>query len=453
VKGTGRELGAEGLQRLAAPALEVRGAEGVEVVVQRAADAVTRFANSQIHQNVETETIEVRVRVVLPGGRSGVTAVTTDDPAQVAEAAAQARTIAGHAPEDPAFPGLAPAAPAAAADVDRATVEASPAERAAAVAALLAQVPAGFEAAGALETGAAELGVFTTAGQAVSALVSRAALTTVVSGPSSSGYGEEGGPALSGIDPGAMGRRAAEKARLGADPVDVEPGDWAVVLEPAATGALVQFLSYLGFGARAYLEGRAFTSGRLGQAAADPKITLLDDVTAPGAVGFPFDAEGTPKRRVALIQDGVLAGVVHDRATAAEAGTDSTGHGLPAPNTWGPLATNPLLEAGDGGSIADLVAGVERGLLVTRFHYTNVVHALETVLTGMTRDGTFLIEDGRLVRGVRNLRFTQSALGALAKVDAVGTETGYASELFFGGARCPALRLPAFAFTSTTTFG
>ncbi len=446
-------LGPRGLARLADAALALAGSDEVEVVVSRSAQAVTRFANSQIHQNVWTEQVEVRVRVVLPGGRSGVAAVTTDDPARVAAAAEAARAIAAVAPEDPDFPGLAPAALLGGVPGDEATVGASPADRAGAVAALVAQVPSGYEAAGAYETGAAELGVFTTAGQSATALLSRAALTTVVTGATSSGYAEAGGRAVADVDPAAVGRRAAHKARLGADPVEVDPGTWAVVLAPAATATLVQFLSYLGFGGRAWLEGRAFTSGRLGEAALDPALTIVDDATAPGTVGYPFDAEGTPAQRVELVRDGVLRGVVHDRATGARAGTGSTGHGLPAPNTFGPVAANPLVAPGDGGSVQDLVDGCERGLLVTRFHYTNVVQPLETVLTGMTRDGTFLVEDGRVVGAVRNLRFTQSVLAALARVEAVSTETGYASELFFGGARCPALRLPAFAFTSTTTFG
>jgi predicted Zn-dependent protease len=449
-------LGSDGLARLAEPALALAGGrdvDGVEVLVRRSAGGLARFANSQLLQHVDTEDVEVGVRVVAPGGRVGVVGVSTDDPAEVARTAAEAAAIARLAPGDPDFPGLAPRAPVAGVEVDEATAAASPADRAAAVAALLAEVPGDVDAAGAYETGATELGVFTSAGQAATARVSRAALTTVLSGATSSGYAEAGGRSAAVIDPGALGRRALAKVRAAASPVDVDPGTWPVVLEPAATGALVQFLALLGFSGRAYLEGRAFTSGRLGEAALDPKVTVVDDALSPDTVGFPFDAEGTPKQRVELVRGGVLGAVVHDRATGARAGSGSTGHGLPAPNTYGPVAANPLMAAGDDGSVDDLVAGCERGLAVTRFHYTNVVQPLETVLTGMTRDGTFLVEDGRVVGAVRNLRFTQSILEALARVDAVSTETGYASELFFGGSRCPGLRLPAFTFTSTTTFG
>jgi PmbA protein len=455
-------LGGEGLARLAAPALDLAerpagaGAESaveVEVVVQRSSSGLTRFANSEIHQHVWTDEVTAGVRVVVPGGRVGVVGVTSDRPANVRQAAEEALDLARLAPPDPDFPGLAPSAPVESIPVDVATTAQTPADRADEVAALLAEVPDQFAAAGAYTSGDQELGVFTSTGQAATTRLSNAAVTVVVTGSTSSGYGQAGGRAAGELNPAEVGKRAVAKARAGADPVDVDPGDWPVVLEPPATGTLVQFLSYLGFGGRAYLEGRAFTSERLGDAALDPRLTIVDDAFSPNTVGYPFDFEGTPKQRVALVRDGVLAAVVHDRATGARAGTSSTGHGLPAPNTFGPLALNALLQPGDGGSVEDLIAGCERGLCITRFHYTNVVHPFHTVITGMTRDGTFLIEDGRIVSAVRNLRFMQSILEGLAEVEAVSTETGYSTDLFAGGSRAPALRLPAFAFTSTTTFG
>ena len=446
-------LGRAALERLADAALELREAAGVEVLVQHERGGLTRFANSQIHQNVWTDDVEVGVRVVTADGRQGVASAHTDDPAVVAATAADALRLAEVSPVDPDFPGLAPTAEAATVLVDEPTLAASPGDRAADVRAVLAEVPDTLEAAGAYQTRASELGVFTTTGQRAYAPLSSAQLTLVVIGPSSSGYAEAGGRARSEVDPAGSARRAVGKAKAGVDPVGLDAGDYKVVLEPAATGTLVQFLSYLAFGGKAYLEGRSVASQRLGEQVADRRITIVDDALSPATLGFPFDFEGTPKRRVDLIRDGVLAGVVHDRRTARKAGAVSTGHGLPAPNPHGPFAVNPLLMPGDGGGVDDLVAGTERGLLVTRFHYANVVHPLRTAITGMTRDGTFLIEDGRLTRGVRNLRFTQSILGALEHVDAVGTDTGYATELFFGGSRWPALALPRFAFTGTTTFG
>lgn len=446
-------MGRDAMEGLAAPALELAGAAGVEVTVERTAAALTRFAASSIHQNVATEDVVVSVRVATDDGRIGVVGASTDDPAEVARVAHEALAVARVSPVDPTFAGFAP--PGAVRDVplDDATAGATPADRAATVRALLAEVPGPFEAAGAYATAAAELAVFTSAGQRAYAPLSSATLSTVVTGPSSSGWAEAGGRSADDVDAGGVAQRALGKARAGASPREVEEGDWAVVLEPPAVATLVQFLAYLGFGARAVAEERSFVSGQLGQRLFDPSVTIVDDAAAPGALGYAVDWEGTPKQRVTLVDSGVVAGVVHDRATAAAAGTTSTGHALPAPSALGPIPLHPVLVPGDGGTVDDLVGATERGLLVTRFHYTNVVHPLRVILTGMTRDGTFLVENGRVVAPVRNLRFTCSLLDVLAQVSAVGTQTGYGTELFGGGAPFPALRLPAFSFTGSTTFG
>ena len=446
-------LGREGCERLAAAAFDARDDMALEVVVERVAEGLTRFANSQIHQNVWRDVVSIALRAVTDDGRTGVVRVHTDDPAEVAQACREAVRLARLSPPDLQFPGLAPAAPARDVHVDEATLTASPRDRAGAVRSVLGEVPATMEAAGAYRTAAREIAVHTTAGQHVYAPLSVAGLTLVTTGPSSSGYAEAGGRAMRDIDPGATAAAAVRKAQAGTDPIEVDAGAWPVVLEPPAVATLVQWLAYLGFAGRAWLEERTFTAGRMGEQLLDERITVVDDAMAPTAVGQPFDAEGTPKQPVELVRNGVAANVVHDRDTAARSGTTSTGHALPAPNTFGPLATDPVLLPGDGGSIDDLVAGCERGILVTRFHYTNVVHPKQTVLTGMTRDGTFLISDGRVSRPVRNLRFTQSILTALEAVEAISSETRYATELFGEGARFPALRLPAFSFSGTTSFG
>ena len=425
----------------------------VEVLVHREAEGLTRFANSQIHQNVWRDDVAVTVRVVRAGGRTGVISVHTDDPAEVASAAAAAAQIAAVSPEDPEYPGLSEFAPVGAVPVDEATVNATPQQRAAAVRAILDEVPDDLSAAGAYRTTGGELGLFNTTGQRAYAPTSFANLSMVVAGPTSSGWAEAGGRSMADMDPAASGRRAVAKAQAGRDPVEVPPGAWPVILEAPAVATVVQFLAYLGFGGRSWLEGRAFTSQRLGEPVVDSRLTLVDDAVSPASTGVPFDYEGTPKQRVELLKDGVAAAVVHDRHSARQAGVSSTGHGLPAPNTHGPMALDPVLLPGNDGSLEDLIGRCERGLLITRFHYTNVVHPKETSITGMTRDGTFLIEDGRITSGVRNLRFTQSILGALEHIDGLSTETAYASEIFETGARFPALALPSFVFNSTTSFG
>jgi PmbA protein len=207
-------------------------------------------------------------------------------------------------------------------------------------------------------------------------------------------------------------------------------------------------VGFIGFSALAVQEGRSFM--RLGEQITGANISIYDDGYDPRGFPMAFDFEGVPKRRVDLIKDGVAHAVVYDSYTAGrEPGRQSTGHALPAPNTYGPLPLNLVLAPGPTPK-ADLIKGIKRGLWVTRFHYVNIVHPLQTVLTGMTRDGTFLIEDGVITQPVKNLRFTQSVLDALRHAEPA--DTLKLQKSFFGGTLAPALRIEGFNFSSATEF-
>jgi len=436
---------------LAADALTLDDCAAVEVGLTRSDVALTRFADSRVHQNVARVDGEARVRVVVEGVRVGVAVTNELTHEAVRRAAERARDIARISPPDPQYAGM-PAGdqPYSAAGTDDSdTASCSPAERAGLVASILAELPAGVLGAGFVETGRVERAIANSYGLAGSHAGTHASASILASGDDSTGHAEDGASALSGLDVSALGARAARKVELGRHPRDVDPGTWPVVLESGATEVLVQFLDYVAFGGRDYNDGRSALCGRLGQQVCSARVTIVDDALSPLLPGQPFDAEGTPKRRVALIDNGIAASVGHDRSTALVAGTKSTGHALPRPNPYGPFPAHIIMEAGTA-SLDDLVAGCERGLYVTRFHYTNVVHPLKTSITGMTRDGTFLIEDGRIVGGVHNLRFTQSILAALNQVEDVGRDVELASDAFFGAAAAPAVRLSSFAFTSAT---
>lgn len=436
---------------LAGPALALDACDAVEVALTRSDTALTRFADSRVHQNVARIDGDARVRVVVDGSRSGVVVTNSLDPAALLRAAEQARDIARLSPPDPLFAGLTPGAQSyqAAGHDDPATGRCPADVRAQAVAGILSALPDGVLGAGHVETGRVEQAVANSFGVAGSHAGTYASAGILASGDDSTGYAQGSATAVGGIDFAALGARAARKVELGRNPRDVEPGIWAVVLEPGASEVLVQFLGYLAFGGKDFNDGRSALSGRLGQRVCDERVTIVDDALSPLLPGVPFDAEGTAKRRLPLIDRGIAVGVAHDRSSAAVAGTTSTGHALPAPNPYGPMPAHLVMEPGRA-SLDDLVAGCERGLYVTRFHYTNVVHPLRTTLTGMTRDGTFLIENGRITGGVHNLRFTQSSLDALSAVEDVGRDLHVSTELFFGAAVTPALRLSRFAFTSAT---
>jgi predicted Zn-dependent protease len=445
-------IGSDEARRILEAALQAgrKGSADVEALLFHEWGGLTRFASSSIHQSTYREDSSLRVRVVRDG-RVAVASTNELTTEGAARAAANAREMADVASPDKLFPGLAPRADVAAKDAyDEATAAATPAQRAEGVAAMVGQAGDGFEAAGSYETGAAEIALLNTEGQFCYGPTTQASVTALISGgDGGAGYVEGWSVAAGGLDLEAIGRRAAQKAHDSQAPRDVEPGRYEVVLEPAAVATLAAFLSWLGFGGRALVEGRSCLSGKEGQRVAAESISIADDVFAPGMPGGAFDFEGTPKRRVDMIRGGVFEGGVHDRRSAKQAGVESTGHALPAPNPEGAFPLNIVVEPGDA-SVQDMIASTKRGLLVTRFHYSNIVHPLESVITGMTRDGTWLIEDGEIRHAVKNLRFTQSILEALSGTELVGRETEMASEFFFSASRVPALKLASFHFTGAS---
>jgi predicted Zn-dependent protease len=211
-------------------------------------------------------------------------------------------------------------------------------------------------------------------------------------------------------------------------------------------------MSYTGFSAVAMQEGRSFMVGKIGQQVVDPRVSIWDDGLSPAGLPVPFDFEGVPKRRVNLIEKGIARGVVYDSYRAGKENKPSTGHALPAPNAFGPMPLNPFFGPGDS-TLDEMIAGTQRGLYVTRFHYNRPVDPKRVIITGMTRDGTFLIENGEIAYPVKNLRFTQSYLDALNTVEAIGRRPKLLSGMFgVGGASVPALKLGKFRFTGATEF-
>ncbi len=445
-------LGRERLLEVAEAALAVDGVDDAETLVFHETSGLTRFAGNHIHQSTWREDVDLRVRVAVDGNRVGVASSHDWSAAGARAAAARARQVAQAMPPDPGYPGMpAPADYPLAGRYDQATAATDPASRARLVAGVVRRLPAGVTAAGACETGELELAVANTRGLRAASATTMASFSILADAGSGSGWAEALEPALADLPVDALGERAAAKAVGARAPRELAPGAYPVVLEANAAGTLVGFLGWLGVGSKAYDEGRSFLTGRLGQQVCSPLVTIVDDALAPGAIGMPFDFEGVPKRRVVLIDHGVASGLVYDFRGALQHGVEPTGHGLPAPSSEGALPLNLALEPGTA-SLAELVAGLDHGLLVTRFHYTNVVNPIETTITGMTRDGTFWIEEGRVAGPVRNLRFTQSILAALSGVRAVGAETEQAGDLPYGTVRAPALALDRFNFSSATTF-
>jgi predicted Zn-dependent protease len=349
-------------------------------------------------------------------------------------AAARMRSV------DPDWPGLAPPAPAPEVrSYDEATHLAEPARRAEVVRRFVDAGGPDLRGAGYCDSNGSHSAFANSAGQRLEGRSSSATIEAIHRTASSDGRAWQSSSRLSDIDGAAAGRTAADKARRGDGLLELEPGRYEVVLEPSCLANMLEFLRD-GFNARTHAEGRSFVA--LGQPQLDPAFTLWDDATDLRAISRGFDAEGTPKRRVDLVHDGVPVALCHDRRTAAKAGTASTGHGFGG--DAGGIPTNLFVAPGER-SPEELIASVERGLLVTEFWYTRILDPKTQVVTGLTRNGTFLIEGGRVVGGVPNLRFTQSYVDALAPGNVAGV--GDDARLFDGSYHVPTLHLRSWNFT------
>lgn len=442
-------LGSDRLSALLRLALERSRADQTEARISVSRWALTRFANSSIHQSLESDYALIRVRAVF--GKKVASATTTRlDEDSVAALVDSVVDLARHTDENPDFVSLPQPQPApeAASRFCSSTAECSAGRRAGVVSAIVAQSDRiKGSAAGSVFTRAYEHAVMNSLGVDSYYSGTAADALTVVTGPSGGfGYAEQRSADFDEIDGSAMGAEAARLASDSRNPADLEPGEYECILSPVAAGTLIRYLVWAGFGGLAYQENRSFLCGRLGQRILHESVGIVDDALDPSGFVNLYDAEGIPRRRVCLVRNGVAEELMHDSYSAYKAGVQSNGYALGADDECSGSALN-LMVAPGGASIGDMIASTRRGVLVTRFHYVNYAHRMTATVTGMTRDGTFLIEDGRIAHPVKNIRFTQSILDALSRVEMVGRERQLVAD-----ACVPAIKVSAFRFTSATEF-
>lgn len=438
------------LERIASRVLQLSEADETEVTIDAVADATTRFANNIIHQNMAERSLTISVRTVFDGRTARATSNKSDEDSlrRLVSASTQ---MARQQPKDPEL--LPMPGPQHYPKVNRyfaATAQASPEYRAKTVKAVLSPLARqGQTAAGIFSTGAFATLLCNSRGLHAEHQQTRAEFSITVMDRDSSGWAKANAPDVDGINARDLAESASWRALATRTPRELPPSRYTVILEPAAVLDLLGFLFY-DFAATAVQDQRSCLNDRIGKQVFGRNITLCDDVTHPLQTGAPFDGEGMPRKKVVLIDRGVPRNLVYSRAAAKRAKTKPTGHGMSLPNEWGEAPVN-LVWAGGRESLQEMIASTEFGILVTRLWYIREVDPYEKIMTGMTRDGTFWIDRGKIAGGVRNFRFNQSIVELLNNVEALGPAVRAAGEESFEMV-VPAMKVRDFHFTEVTKF-
>ncbi|HYW42813.1 MAG TPA: TldD/PmbA family protein [Bryobacteraceae bacterium] len=433
-----------------ADAARASGVTEVEAIISTEHQALTRFANNTIHQNVAERGTHLSVRPVI-GGRTARASTNRLDADSIREVVEQAIAITRLTEPDPELPPLA--SPAEYRDVERrfeATARATPEERALAVAEAIGVVEgAGQTAAGIYSTEESGFALLNSRGVAAVHQETMARFSITAMGSDSSGWAKASACCHGDLDPVQLALAASRKAAVSRAPRELPPGRYTVVLEPAAVLDLVGQM-FADFSATAIRDGRSFLNDRIGRKIFGDNITIYDDVWHHAQAGPAFDGEGVPRKRLILVERGVVRDIASCRQAAVLAGTEPTGHGFPLPNEIGEAPVNIVIAGGDS-SVDAMVRSTDRGILVTRLWYIREVDPYAKIFTGMTRDGTFLIEGGRVTAGLRNFRFNQSLIEMLSSVEALSAPVRASGEETFDMV-APAMKVAGFHFTEVTRF-
>ena len=439
----------------------------VEVIVNAVHFSLTRFANNTIHQNVAEDNNVVSVRTVIDGKTARATTNKTDD-ASLKRAVEAAERLTRVQEPDPDLLPLAKPMPAGEkpSRYFERSAKLTPEDRAAGVAKIVGVAKKNkLVTAGIFSSGESFEGILNSAGMRNFHRQSAAevSVTMLNDAQRSSGWQKRNAPDIGAFDPAEVGEIAAQKSLASANPKELPPGKYDVILEPSAVLDLVGFM-FQDFGAQAVLDERSFLNERIGTKLFGENITIDEDAYHPLQSGTQFDGEGVPKQRLRLVENGVIKNVVFSRASAERmkksalakhfASIQPTGHGFPLPNEVGDAPMNIVLAGaakGKAKTVPQMIAESERAILVTRVWYIREVEPYQKVLTGMTRDGTFLVEEGKVKHGTLNFRLNQSLVEMLNNVLAMSESVRAAGEESFDMV-VPAMKVRGFNFTEVTKF-
>jgi PmbA protein len=425
-------------------------ADETELHVEEVDDSLTRFANNAIHQNVAERGLTVSIRTVVDGRTARATTNRIDEDSLRA-AIESSLSLAHSQPKDPhllPMPGKQKyrevnrfAAPTAAlTPEDRARAV----KRACDLAIKNKQVAAGIFA-----SGMSQSAMGNSRGLFAAYRETHAEFSITMQESPAASWAKANACNVRDFDPQKLASIASDKAHCALNAQELAPGKYTVILEPSAVLDVVGFLFY-DFSATALADKRSCLNDRMGEPSFGKNISVTDDAYHPLQLGSPFDGEGMPREKVALVQNGVPKNLVYSRATAKAAKKKPTGHGFMLPNEYGEAPMN-LVFAGGNDSIEKMIASTDRGLLVTRLWYIREVDPYEKIMTGMTRDGLFLVENGKVTSAVKNFRFNQSLLDMLKNVEMMGPAVRATGEEAFEMV-VPAMKVREFNFSEVTKF-
>jgi PmbA protein len=442
-------------------------ADEVEVLVYGGKSALTRFANNVIHQNVAEENYGVSVRTAF-GGRTARATTNKFDDESLKRVVQSSESLAKIQHPDSDLLPMSTASEAGSAREAQpsrhfaATANVTPVERAETVKKIIAIAERHkLTTAGICSTSESVEGIFNSRGLTDWHTQTSSEISITMLAGDSSGWQKSNSPNVATLDGTALAEIAARKAFESAKPREIPAGKYTVILEPAAVLDLVGFM-FFDFGGLSVIDQRSFLNNRVGTQLFGKNIDIWDDVAHPLQSGSPFDGEGVRRQKVQLVENGVVRRLVYARASAEKmqrsehkdrVGTITpTGHGFPLPNEMGEAPMNIVFGSEENPQTVDqMIASTERGVLVTRLWYIREVDPYEKILTGMTRDGTFYVENGKVQYGVRNFRFNESLIHLLSNIETMGTPVRASGEESFDMV-VPAMKAREFNFTEVTKF-
>ncbi|NQT33803.1 TldD/PmbA family protein [bacterium] len=439
------------LKTLAEKALSFASGYDAEVMVDSGDSALTRFSENIITQNVSSHGEDLSIRLLKDGrmGKASTGYLSDEGIRRCVDTAIAALKVAEIDPDllplakpqqydkiENFTPATADTTPDARVDGVKKAVDLFKREN--------------LNGAGIFSSGGGSFGLANSKGLWAFKRSTSAKFSVSAMSSDSSGWAEEADHDIDVIGIDKLAGIAAKKALDGRNPGEIEPGAYTVIFEPSAAAEFLLFLGWESFNGLAFAEERSCFSGKTGEKVIGENITIEDNTYHPLSKGVPFDFEGFPRQKVMLIENGIFKSAVHNRMTAKLAGVEQTGHSFPQPDSYGPCPMNLIMSPGDS-SIEEMIASTEKGLLVTNLHYVNILNPMTLTLTGMTRDGLFMIENGKVTKGLKNMRFTESVLHVFSNVEALSKEL-FKTGTFWGGGGsvAPVIKVNDFHLTSKT---